>query len=219
MNDINPTLRTVRKSPRQLGFDRKLGFYALAGGLAFTLPQQSQAGSIAYSGPQNITVTNSVGGTETHGVDVNGDGFIDFTFAAYFDPGVVARVNVTPGAGNAGDSISSSSTLTTSTALLRETWQYGGVYGKWGNGTPSYLGLRFLISDNDHYGWAKVSVTTDLNFGSSFTIHDWAYQTQPDTAILAGEIGEIPEPSSLALFALGAAGFAALRKRRTPLAA
>jgi len=75
---------------------------------------------------------------------------------------------------------------------------------------PGALALSFDISGNTHYGWVRVEpITTTTSAG--FTIVDWGYESDPDTPV---HIPAIPEPSSLSLFALGAAGLLALRKRR-----
>ncbi len=61
-----------------------------------------------------------------------------------------------------------------------------------------------------HFGWVRLSVDDQLGV----VLHDFAIESEPDTAIAAGA-GTIPEPGSLGLLALGAVGLAALRKRRS----
>lgn len=65
-----------------------------------------------------------------------------------------------------------------------------GQYGPYtsGNflGTEGYVGVRFDISGQTHYGWARVQMAPD---GSSMTIKDYAYDATPGTAIAAGDIG------------------------------
>jgi hypothetical protein len=65
-------------------------------------------------------------------------------------------------------------------------------------GQTGYVGFEFQLNSQTDYGWARISVTSD---SSSITIYDYAYDNS-GTTILAGEI---PEPGSLALLALGAA--------------
>jgi len=87
----------------------------------------------------------------------------------------------------------------------------------WGTGTGGsflgtsgkYLGVRFDISGNTHYGWIQVNVPGGT-FPTSATITGYAYEDIADKQITAGAI---PEPGSLALLALGAAGLAAWRKK------
>jgi hypothetical protein len=54
---------------------------------------------------------------------------------------------------------------------------WGGSLAAAGDG---FLGVRFLAEDGLHYGWIHASIK------SVPTILDWAYETQPGTAIAAG---------------------------------
>lgn len=87
------------------------------------------------------------------------------------------------------------------------------VYGPWAPPHETGIfGFAFVDSSSaTHYGWARANVQFDLpNGSSSATVIDWAYESQADTPIQS----PIPEPSTLSLLALGAAGLAALRARR-----
>jgi hypothetical protein len=46
-----------------------------------------------------------------------------------------------------------------------------------------YIGVRFDIAGQPHYGWARVDVASDV---SSFTIKDYAYNATPNAPISAG---------------------------------
>jgi len=62
---------------------------------------------------------------------------------------------------------------------------FGGSGGSnWCGVTDKYLGLRFKIGMNTHYGWARMDVSLDA---FSWTIKDYAYHLDPDTPILAGQ--------------------------------
>jgi hypothetical protein len=67
--------------------------------------------------------------------------------------------------------------------------------------------LRFLVSGVTNYGWASVLVSPDMQ---SYTIGRFVYDNTGGN-ILAGVI---PEPNSLSLLALGAAGLFAFRRSR-----
>lgn len=201
-------------------FERKLAVYALVGGAALGLPVPSEAGPISYSGLQNITV-NAPG---NYGLDLNADSVVDFIFAALenTDTGYHA-VRVYSGTNNAvanasklkaqqlnfGDPIPNGLTWSNDGLKLAKRGGFGDK-GNWSpDGTPGFLGVRFDISGQTHYGWVRVGVTFQ---STSFRIVDWAYNTTSGEAIRAGE--PIPEPSTLSLMALGAAGLLALRRRK-----
>ena len=86
----------------------------------------------------------------------------------------------------------------------------GDGYGFWtADGSSAYMGFSFdLESDGSTvFGWAEI-VRIDAKNGR---LLGWAYEDSGES-IRAGAI--IPEPSSLALLALGAAGIAPWRRRK-----
>ncbi|NQY08176.1 MAG: hypothetical protein HRT71_01495 [Flavobacteriales bacterium] len=54
------------------------------------------------------------------------------------------------------------------------------TYGKWGGVNHQYLGVKFLIGADVHYGWVELSVGTAASF---LTVHSYAYETEPNTPI------------------------------------
>jgi hypothetical protein len=63
----------------------------------------------------------------------------------------------------------------------------------------AYLGLQFQQNGQTYYGWVRLGAPfTGLNGG---WLYDYAYETLPDTPILAG--AGVPEPSMLTLSLLG----------------
>ncbi len=62
------------------------------------------------------------------------------------------------------------------------TLNYNGGFGNWINVTDRYLPVKFDINGNTHYGWIKMSINAA---GTEATISSWAYETSPDTGILA----------------------------------
>ncbi len=84
---------------------------------------------------------------------------------------------------------------------------FGSGYGSFYNTSDKYLGVKFEIGGNTHYGWIQVQVAADV---TDATITGYAFEDTPDAQITAGAV---PEPGSLALLALGAAGLAAWRKK------
>lgn len=80
----------------------------------------------------------------------------------------------------------------------------------------AFVGLKFEADDGIHYGWIDVegasrTMENHLLTDSSLIIHGWAYESTPGVGIAAGAV---PEPSSVALFAIGAVGVWILRKEK-----
>ena len=57
----------------------------------------------------------------------------------------------------------------------------------WANYPEGYLGLRFTIAGEIHYGWARLSIPS----AAGFTLKDYAYNSLPGEGILAGDMGSI----------------------------
>ena len=70
-----------------------------------------------------------------------------------------------------------------------------------------YLGFRFEREGALHYGWMALSGFA--LYGEEIYVHSWAYESQPDTALV---VGQIPEPAVPAL--LGFAILMGLRRGR-----
>ncbi len=61
----------------------------------------------------------------------------------------------------------------------------GTNYGNCDIAGDVYLGLRFAAGANTHYGWIRMSGISAT--GSTGILKDWAYQSTPNTQILAGQ--------------------------------
>ncbi|MBC8549617.1 MAG: PEP-CTERM sorting domain-containing protein [Candidatus Brocadiales bacterium] len=88
--------------------------------------------------------------------------------------------------------------------------------GTYGNFLDSrgFLGVRFDIAGNTHFGWVDVEVASQSPF-DKLTIYGWGYEDEANTAILAGAGQEaIPEPATLFTLAMGVAGIYAWRRGR-----
>jgi hypothetical protein len=109
------------------------------------------------------------------------------------------------------------------------------TFGLWSSPNSGYLGVEFTDPSiaagtsptGIYYGWIAVSVNlaqgspiqpasvrgVDPVNGTTIDLTGWAYDTT-GAPIQAGQTTTTPEPSTLALFALGALGLAAVRARR-----
>jgi hypothetical protein len=86
----------------------------------------------------------------------------------------------------------------------------------WNDGGTGYVGLRFDIAGQTHYGWAQFTYD---DAADTLTLLDFAYENTAGASILAGNTGVIPEPGSAALLmALASGAVAAYRRRRHDLA-
>ena len=95
-------------------------------------------------------------------------------------------------------------------------WTIKSSWGSFNDTTDKYMGLKFKIGPDMHYGWVQIDVNRTV---TQAVIKGYAYQTIPigqGGTLTAGQTASasVPEPSGLALLALGAAGIAARRRRK-----
>lgn len=84
--------------------------------------------------------------------------------------------------------------------------------------TGGYIGVRFTAMDGTHFGWIQYAADAT---GVSGIVYDWAWETTPNAAIIAGDTGlpAVPEPSTYTLFGMAALGLVAAYQRRRRSAA
>jgi hypothetical protein len=76
-----------------------------------------------------------------------------------------------------------------------------------------YYPIRFLIDDDYCFGYARFTffATTEGSIGTAgIVLHDWAYESSPNTPIAAGAV---PEPSISVFFSV-ILGYGLLARRR-----
>ena len=61
-------------------------------------------------------------------------------------------------------------------------------FGKWTQTTRQYLGVRFVIQGQIHYGWARMNVTSTPR-GVFGAISGFAYESDAGVSILTGQTG------------------------------
>jgi len=100
--------------------------------------------------------------------------------------------------------------------------------GSWGSNPKNrYVGLRFFINGETHYGWVRLTVNTSKQQNMSATITAYAYETVANRKILAGVSGTAAagekaeaEPKDaerpvLGMLALGADGLPLWRREES----
>lgn len=209
--------------------------HTAAVGAALALAPAADA-AIQYSGVKNILLPSTHVGDNSINLNSAGpallvDSAVDFIFdinvssVAFVKPdpfnglgylGIV-RENAQPARLGYGVAISAASTAGSTTLI-------GGLGGNWNGGTMSvdaagFLGVGFNIANgsvtNLHYGWIRVGIGTNASGQpTAMTIYDWAWETAPETGIVAGLIPEPSPVADLALLAAGATGVAAWRRRK-----
>ena len=108
---------------------------------------------------------------------------------------------------------------------LQATWRYlnltltyagttGSLSGNFSLGTSGQFGFRFTDTGNTYYGWGSLLIDGQA-IGQGFKITEAYYQSTPGTAIDVGAV-PVPEPTGIALLALGSVGVMAWRSCRRP---
>ena len=195
------------KPPRAIArinstLDRRLVSYAIAAGAVgvgmLALVQPSEA-KIVYT-PANVTLNPGYGNVP---LDLNNDGVVDLNFLyrgitygtalfAYPVPGnaVVGATNggaaVLPWGARIGPKDPFTSYLGGLIAGRAGCHPYCQSIGDWPNKKEWYLGIKFSIAGQTHYGWARLSVSKPLS-GFSATLTGYAYETIANKPIIAGK--------------------------------
>jgi len=78
-------------------------------------------------------------------------------------------------------------------------------FGSWLNVKNRYLGLRFKISGEPHYGWARLNVNVQFPLSITATLTGYAYETIPKKPIIAGKTHG-NDTGTLGKLSLGASG-------------
>lgn len=110
---------------------------------------------------------------------------------------------------------------TLSSTVKIQTWNTGSgqpLAGNFAGVTEKYVGFRLHLSSNEDlvYGWLRFSVTAQIDANvadGDLVLHEWAYESTANTPITA-DSAAVPEPTSLAIFAMGGVGVAAWKRRR-----
>ncbi len=205
-----------KKSRKTRKRNKRFAGYSLAAGAALAVAGPANA-AVVYSGVRNLPVNDC----HSPCINLDGDGVDDFCFTAanytystyyysnvIFGIGYVAINGVTSGNSFIGSSFYNPYRLAHGKMISAEaegTWtSYGYLNGLFcvndllsspiGNffGKKGYIGVKFLIGANTHYGWIEYEGTGGETCGDPVEglITGWAYETVADKAIAAGDKGQ-----------------------------
>ena len=160
---------------------------------------------------------------------MNRDGIKDFKFSQFASYGFVSLLSIKPvnssnqimGSGGqaaalkAGSSIGPSGQFGQNNLMASDICysSSGDFRGSWvtsgGKGLQSrYLGLKFIVNGQTHYGWARLNVTLGPPCNISGRLTGYAYETTPNKPIVAGKTKGpdvvTVQPASLGNLARGA---------------
>lgn len=204
MKESLPSLRT--SSTLSKACYERLNAYALAASAAgvgvLALGQPSEA-KIVYT-PTSVTI---VGPNGIYNLDLNNDGQIDFTIRnrksrgsssySYILSQQAAHGNGAEcSQGHGGPGYALALKRGSRVGSRRRFCQTDGLeyvfgsgsrfyFGDWKNATNRYLGLKFKIKGQTHYGWARLSVS--FKNGLRAILTGYAYETIPNKPIIAGK--------------------------------
>lgn len=225
--------------PKRLSatFSRRLTAYAATAGAAgagLLALSQPAAADIIYT-PADITLRCCF---NLQPIDLNHDGVTDFTFImsqgnvseswlnvrGYHGDKVMtsgARVYLYPGAAllQEGARIGSGAAFGRSGAMVGCYASHGPCVGNWAT-KEGYLGLELTVDGQVHFGWAALQVQSPGSgeYGQfSAELTGYAYETEADEAIGAGQTTDTPEPATLGLLALGTVGLGYWRRKKRPV--
>jgi hypothetical protein len=236
-----PTERLGRHLEKNL-----LAYAAAASGglLAATLPAEAQIVYTPSNTPWAIAQENK--GLAITPLDINNDGIPDFAFAMLSTLGVASSgtttrfkfyLRIAPGQnGNeavqgvqaplvsavpAGVTIGPKEKFSPGARYLALTSFNGSnrTSGTWQDVEFAYVGLKFLINGQVHYGWARIKFP--YPGGTHFpSIYGYAYEATPNHPIVTGQIsGTAPAsttanvPAGLGVLAAGVSGVKLWRGR------
>lgn len=212
---------------------RRVSKSAVLAGAALGLPLAAHA-DIVYT-PLNITVSTDNSTDASQDLQIGGVNEFLFTasLASYNDTvtplgsngyvGTLGGIDTPPYIATpltAGTTIGSTSGFLTPTGSLAYNPKF--FQKNWPKTGIAYLGIEFYVGGLDpadlHYGWVSLSAcvpgdTPCSDPSAVIQITGLGYNDVAGQSINAGQ-GAVPEPSTLPLLALGAAGIAAFRARR-----
>jgi hypothetical protein len=227
----------------------RLNAYALAvtaAGIGITSIQQAEA-KIVYTPVHKVLTHGSlsipIDGSHFFTLfDLHGSSHQSFTsqgLIIYAKGGGVLGIKHSPAALRAGkvigpaDKFQSGAEAEMARVYCKDSIGTPGIYGAFANTTNRFLGFRFTLKGEVHYGWARfssVSATGCKPAAISVTLTGYAYESTAGKSIVAGStkgpedvVGEpqaamtppTPKAASLGLLAMGSRGLFIWRREES----
>jgi hypothetical protein len=180
------------QKPTHQDFQQRLKQYA-ALGAAFLASAPAANAAVIVTDPPDIVLNTPA----NFQVDLNNDMVPDLNVSAGYGWGGYAGLLASPLAGNSliGNTIGTAlfpyalpyGYLINNSGNFNPAQTYNTLHisnssGNWAPPTSGYLGVKFQIAGNTHYGW--VQLTTNSN--SQVTIEAWGYEDTQNTGLPAG---------------------------------
>jgi hypothetical protein len=198
--------RPRQAAPVNSRLEKNLAAYLMAGAAGVTLlAAQVAEAKIVYT-PKHVVL----GPESKVPLDLANNGVVDFVLSRWFygqaehlsmvakaptNEAVATNGGDLPAALPAGVQIGPARRFARFDSMATQ-WSASGVStygGVWKNAEGRYLGLKFSLNGETHYGWARMTVTA--KGGILATLTGYAYETVPNQPILAGETSG-PESAS-----------------------
>ena len=247
-----PAARTRKPAELSGVLNRNLSRYALAasaagvGLLSLAMPSEAE---IVYT-----KVDRLIGRGQSYGIDLNHDGIVDFSIHNIFNGCTrsftycpALEIVAFPANGNEieygvhpwyaaalrpGAVIGSGVPMNNAQEFMADEFRSWGAFyyfGSWLGVSNRFLGLRFQMNGETHYGWARLTVRSREKYRLTAFLSDFAYETQANKPIIASDTGsgsaddagsspvsemfsgptlETNSTATLGLLALGAGGLA-----------
>lgn len=242
------TVRSLAATRLQHNLERNLLAYAVVAGTSLLSLANPAEAQIVYT-PSNIPITEQ--NHVLTQLDLNNDGTPDFAFSNYSYRGshtfrfflkvvpdqaaneiwgvkIAGQKRVSAAALPEGTKVGSNGNFKSDAGGLFMAASIQGfstrtVSGSWNKLETAYLGLKFVVSGEVHYGWARIKFVSPGRFATG-SISGYAYEATPNAPIVTGQTSGTAEnakeykpaanhpleaaPSSLGMLAAGSSGFA-----------
>jgi hypothetical protein len=208
-----PSHRNRGATQLSRNLEKKLLAYAAAASAGLAAFAQPAAAEIIYT-PSNIPLPLPFNNGALTQFDINNDGVPDFVFSnfSYFSHGLgaaylkispdqtaneivgvlisgqnqVTAAGLAPGVvvGPNANFQSSPTGLLMGGVFLGSTSNHGS--GSWLTVETGFLGLKFVVNGEVHYGWARIKLVSPGAYNSA-SIYGYAYESVPNQAIVTGQ--------------------------------